>query len=145
MMWDALKRGVEVHSAAAMEAIGRGLARSPQLSQGGTLALVGDLGSGKTTLVRGIAQALGIDSITSPSFNYYFLYRQGRQPLLHLDAYRLARPQDFPSLMIDELLTPQTLFVVEWPDKLGQYLPAGAHTLSLSIAAPGVHQLKYLS
>lgn len=136
----ALKKGMLAHSAAAMEALGRGIARE-RLAQGGTLALRGDLGAGKTTLVRGIAQAVGVENITSPSFNYYFLYKASPLPLLHLDAYRLASPADYPSLMIDEQLTPNTLFVIEWPEKLGDFLPKNAVTLELRIVGEGVHQV----
>ena len=108
---------------------------------GGALGLRGDLGTGKTTLVRGVARAQGFSDITSPSFNYYFLYK-GKTPLLHLDAYRLNTPADYPSLMIDELLTPKTLFVIEWPERLGEFLPKDALLLDLSIIAEGVHLVK---
>lgn len=140
ILLDALKSGLTVHSPEAMEAVGRGVVRE-LFPIGGVLALYGDLGAGKTTLVRGMAQALGIENVTSPSFNYYFLYK-GKVPLLHLDAYRLNSPADYPSLMIDELFTPETLFVIEWPEKLGQFLPKTAIGLGLSVASEGVHEIK---
>lgn len=123
-----------------MERVGEIVARE-LFPCGGTLGLRGDLGAGKTTLVRGLARHLGFSDITSPSFNYYFLYK-GRIPLLHLDAYRLNGPADYPSLMIDELLTPQTLFVIEWPERLGERLPQNALTLELTILKEGLHQVK---
>ena len=141
MSWaEALKHGLVAHGAPAMEAIGRGVGEG-MLPQGGVVALYGSLGVGKTTLARGLAQQRGVAHINSPSFNYYFFY-PGARPLLHLDAYRLERAEDFPSLMIDELLTPGTLWVVEWPEKLGDYLPASALRLELSILSPGVHGVK---
>jgi len=126
-----------------MEALGRGIV-AEKFAQGGTLALRGDLGVGKTTLVRGMADALGVKSITSPSFNYYFIYNTGKTPLLHLDAYRLAMPADYTSLMIDEQLTPSTLFVIEWPEKLGDFLPKDAVTLELKIVGEGIHEVKLI-
>ncbi len=130
----ALRTGVTTFSEVGTEAVGRALGR--EMGGGQTLALYGDLGVGKTTLVRGIAEALGYKDITSPSFNYYFLYQApSRRSLLHLDAYRLAREQDYPSLMLEELLTPDSLFVVEWPERLGEYLPADA--LKLEIKSSG--------
>jgi tRNA threonylcarbamoyladenosine biosynthesis protein TsaE len=149
---EALKSGVTVHSAEAMEALGRGIVREI-FPNGGTIALQGDLGAGKTTLVRGMAAALGIDNVTSPSFNYYFLYPPPRKAtadfvslrpnlqLLHLDAYRLNSPGDYPSLMIDEFLTKETLFVIEWPEKLGRFLPKEAMRLELKIIGKGVHRV----
>lgn len=126
----ALQKGVKTTSAEGTTAVGRGLAR--EMAAGGVVALYGDLGAGKTTFVRGIAEALGYHDITSPSFNYYFLYQaQGRRTLVHLDAYRLKSPSDYPSLMVDELLTKEALFVVEWPEKLGDYLPASAYRIYL--------------
>lgn len=142
-MREALKTGVQAHSPAAMEALGRAVARS--FASGGTVALRGDLGAGKTTFVRGMAQAVGVQNITSPSFNYYFIYKNAAQPLLHLDAYRLNSPADYPSLMIDELLTAQTLFVVEWPERLGEFLPNNAATLELKILHPGTHEVKLIN
>jgi tRNA threonylcarbamoyladenosine biosynthesis protein TsaE len=126
----ALEAGVKTFSNEGTVAVGRALAR--ELPSGGTLALYGDLGAGKTTLVRGLAEAMGYHDITSPSFNYYFLYQaQGRRTLLHLDAYRLRSPEEYPSLMIGELLDPQAILVVEWPEKLGKFLPQGAFRLQI--------------
>lgn len=142
-MLAALTSGVRLHSSQAMEGLGRALV-AEKFSRGGVLGLVGDLGAGKTTLVRGMAAALGIDNITSPSFNYYLLYK-GKIPLLHLDAYRLNSPEEYPSLMIDELLTPETLFVIEWPEKMGGFLPQSAMLLEIKIVGEGVHEARIIS
>ena len=127
-----LKAGVCVHSAHAMQALGRGVVRELFGRSGGVLALQGDLGAGKTTLVRGIAEALGAGEITSPSFNYYLMYKEGKRPLIHVDAYRLKGPADWDGLMLNELLTPQTLLVVEWPERVREALPEGTRWLQLS-------------
>ncbi len=98
------------------------------------LALHGDLGAGKTTFVRGLARAWGVAGpVVSPTFNYVLLY-EGTRQLAHLDAYRLVRPGDFDSLLIDELLKTPWCLAVEWPEKLGSHLPAG--TWQVDFAAP---------
>ena len=96
-----------------------GLLQPPQL-----LILRGDLGTGKTTLVKGIAQALDAaeaDEVTSPTFTLIHEYdgvRHG-QPvkLFHLDVYRLEGERQLETLGLDELLTPNALVLVEWGEK----------------------------
>jgi len=102
--------------------VGRKLARllkPPQL-----LLLRGDLGTGKTTLVKGIAEALDAaeaDEVTSPTFTLVHEYdgTQGGKPvkLYHLDVYRLEEERQLDTLGLDELLTPDALVLVEWGDK----------------------------
>jgi tRNA threonylcarbamoyladenosine biosynthesis protein TsaE len=102
--------------------VGRKLAailKPPQL-----LLLRGDLGTGKTTLVKGIAQALDAadpDEVTSPTFTLLHEYdgTQNGKPvkLYHLDVYRLEGERQLETLGLDELLTPDALVLVEWGDK----------------------------
>ena len=88
------------------------------------IALWGDLGAGKTTLVRGIARGLGIDEreVTSPTFVIVHEHDGGRLPLFHIDMYRLA-PGDTPSTGWDEALSSGGVAAIEWPDRLEQWLP----------------------
>jgi tRNA threonylcarbamoyladenosine biosynthesis protein TsaE len=102
--------------------VGRKLAKllkPPQL-----LILRGDLGTGKTTLVKGIAQALDAaeaDEVTSPTFTLIHEYdgTQGGKAvkLFHLDVYRLEGERQLETLGLDELLTPDALVLVEWGEK----------------------------
>ena len=102
--------------------VGRKLAallKPPQL-----LLLRGDLGTGKTTLVKGIAQALDAaepDEVTSPTFTLLHEYdgtREGKQvKLFHLDVYRIEGERQLEALGLDELLTPDALVLVEWGEK----------------------------
>jgi tRNA threonylcarbamoyladenosine biosynthesis protein TsaE len=96
-----------------------GLLQPPQL-----LILRGDLGTGKTTLVKGIAQALDAaeaDEVTSPTFTLLHEYdgaREGRPvKLFHLDVYRLEGERQLETLGLDELLTANALVLVEWGEK----------------------------
>jgi tRNA threonylcarbamoyladenosine biosynthesis protein TsaE len=110
------------HSGADTIDVGRTLAKllkPPQL-----LILRGDLGTGKTTLVKGIAQALDAaeaDEVTSPTFTLIHEYdgTQGGKPvkLYHLDVYRLEGERQLETLGLDELLTPNALVLVEWGEK----------------------------
>jgi tRNA threonylcarbamoyladenosine biosynthesis protein TsaE len=88
------------------------------------LILRGDLGTGKTTLVKGIAQALDAaepDEVTSPTFTLLHEYdgTQNGRPvkLFHLDVYRLEGERQLETLGLDELLTPDALVLVEWGEK----------------------------
>jgi tRNA threonylcarbamoyladenosine biosynthesis protein TsaE len=110
------------HSGADTIEVGRKLARllkPPQL-----LLLRGELGTGKTTLVKGLAQALDAaepDEVTSPTFTLLHEYegtRDGKPvKLYHIDVYRLEGERQLDTLGLDELLTPDALVLVEWGDK----------------------------
>lgn len=110
------------HNGADTIEVGRKLAAlltPPQL-----LLLQGELGTGKTTLVKGIAQALDAadpDEVTSPTFTLIHEYKgeRGGKPvkLFHLDVYRLEGERQLEGLGLDELLTPDALVLVEWGEK----------------------------
>lgn len=113
---DRLREGLTTASAEETETIGAELAGA--LPDNAALALAGDLGSGKTTLVRGLARGLGIRAaVTSPTYNIYTLYRGSRQ-LLHMDAYRISGAHALDSLTIEEFLSPPFLIAVEWPENI---------------------------
>jgi tRNA threonylcarbamoyladenosine biosynthesis protein TsaE len=96
-----------------------GLLKPPQF-----LLLIGELGTGKTTLVKGIAEALdaaAADEVTSPTFTLLHEYEGQRDgeplKLYHIDVYRLESERQLETLGLDELLTPDALVFVEWGDK----------------------------
>lgn len=94
------------------------------LQPGDLVCLSGDLGSGKTTMVQGIARGWGsVDPVTSPTFVLVNVYRRmdGRQ-LNHLDAYRLQNASEGEDLDLDELLDGKSL-LVEWPEHIQEALP----------------------
>jgi len=110
------------HSDADTVEVGRklaGLLKPPQF-----LLLIGELGTGKTTLVKGIAEALDAaeaDEVTSPTFTLLHEYggqRDGEPvKLYHIDVYRLESERQLETLGLDELMTPDALVLVEWGDK----------------------------
>jgi len=107
-----------------------------QLSGGEILLLNGSLGAGKTMLVKGIAQALGVneEDVTSPSFTLVNPH-YGRLLLYHIDLYRLeqgasaAHAVDLDEILADE----EAVVIIEWADRMGRYpLPTGAWRISIS-------------
>ena len=128
---DRLRQGIETTAAAETIALGRQLAA--ELPPDCVLALHGDLGSGKTTLVSGLASGWGIAGpVTSPTYNLFTLHR-GQRLLAHLDAYRLNHGRDMDALMLEEFLVSPWCLAVEWPDKIEGWLPP--HTLHLDLTA----------
>ena len=99
---------------------------------GSTFCLTGDLGAGKTTLVRGIARALNIKSVVqSPTFNIMKIYFDGSKPLIHIDAYRLADVDT--DIGLDEYIGYETgITVIEWPDYIKKLIPEDASTISIT-------------
>ncbi|HET7713981.1 MAG TPA: tRNA (adenosine(37)-N6)-threonylcarbamoyltransferase complex ATPase subunit type 1 TsaE [Patescibacteria group bacterium] len=97
-----------------------GQALSKELSGGEIIELIGDLGSGKTTFVQGLAAGLGITKrVLSPTFILRRSY-VGRLNLEHFDFYRLNRPEDLAGLDLDDVLeAPKTVVVMEWPERVG--------------------------
>ena len=108
------------------------------------LALHGDLGVGKTTFVRGLARAWGIqEAVTSPTFNLYTIYKGDRQ-LIHLDAYRLGSGTDLDALMIEDFLQTPWCFAVEWPEHIPDALPQDAWHFYLTINEDQSHQIRLM-
>ena len=110
-------------------ALGAGIAGL--LAPGDLVLLRGDLGTGKTTLVRGAARALGVEEpVTSPTFTIAQRY-EGRPPLAHLDAYRLSGPDDEELGLALEAIGEDAVAFVEWPDAIVGALPPARLTVSL--------------
>ena len=95
-----------------------------QLEPNAVLALIGDLGTGKTTLTKYIAEGLGIkERIVSPTFTIVHEYRSGRLPLFHFDVYRLESAEDLFEIGAEEYFYAGGVSVVEWADQVAEILP----------------------
>jgi tRNA threonylcarbamoyladenosine biosynthesis protein TsaE len=113
------------HSVEQTEQIAAELAA--QLRGGTCVALLGDLGAGKTQFVRGMLKGLGGNprSVSSPTFVLLNVYETGRLKVYHLDAYRVAGAEDFEAIGFAELLDdPNAIVVVEWPGRIEALLPS---------------------
>ena len=110
------------HSAGETFDLGR--TRAQNLSGGAVLALVGDLGAGKTQFVKGLAAGLGCrGNVTSPTFVLLHEYAGGRWPLYHFDFYRLESERAAQEIGLDDYLKSDGIVVIEWADKFPLLLP----------------------
>ena len=101
-----------------------GLALAAKLTAGDVLALIGDLGTGKTALTRYIGEGLGVrQRISSPTFTIVKEYTDGRLPLYHFDVYRIADPEEMFNIGADEYFYGDGVCVVEWADLIEEILP----------------------
>ena len=107
----------DAETVALGERLGREIAR-------GVVLLIGNLGAGKTTLAKGIAQGLGAadaDEVSSPTFTLIHEYGGGR--VYHIDLYRLDEPREVESLGLEELYARDALILIEWGERFPQLLP----------------------
>ena len=119
-----------IHSEADMIAFGRNFAAN--LSAPAVIELIGDVGTGKTTFTRGLAEGLGItEPLSSPSFTISRFYEGKKYTLTHYDFYRL----DDPGLMADDLAEsisePNNITVVEWGESIADILPAEHYRITI--------------
>lgn len=112
---------VESASAAETEAVGARLAE--RLRPGDVVVLSGEVGAGKTTLIRGACRALGVSGpVTSPTFTIGQRYEGGRMPVSHLDLYRLQSLEGEDPALLDDYLGGDGVAFVEWPAAGGGHL-----------------------
>lgn len=132
----ALERRLETRTPEDTEALGARLGRTAPA--GGLLGLVGELGAGKTCLVRGLAAGLGADpgAVHSPSFTIVTAYEGGRLPLAHVDLYRLE-PDKLDELFFRDVLFGNGVAAVEWYDRLGEDASDEALVVELAHAPEG--------
>ncbi len=126
-------------SAEETRALGRRLGRA--LRPADVVALVGELGSGKTTLVQGVAEALEARGrVASPSFLIVHEYR-GRLPIYHVDLFRL-RPEDLESIGLEELFDEGGVVLVEWAERAERLLPPDSLWVFLEIVDPSTRRIR---
>ncbi len=122
-------------SPAATRRLGRLLGAA--LQEGDFVALTGDLGAGKTALVKAIAEGAGVpEAASSPTFALVNVYRGGRIALQHLDLYRLSGPAELFALGFDDLLAEPAATLCEWADKAQAALPEDRLDIALEHAGP---------
>jgi tRNA threonylcarbamoyladenosine biosynthesis protein TsaE len=120
----------------AQEGFGRRLA--PLLTGGWIVHLHGDLGTGKTTLVRGILRGLGhAGAVKSPTYTLIEPYEPGGRPVFHLDLYRVGDSEELEYLGLRDILDGEGLVLVEWPDRAGTALPAPDLEIRITYSGTG--------
>jgi tRNA threonylcarbamoyladenosine biosynthesis protein TsaE len=105
-----------------------------QLKPGNVVALVGDLGAGKTEFVKGLAAGLDATAaVTSPTFTLIHEYQGGRLPLYHMDFYRLSSEAELDEIGFDDYLNQSGICAVEWANRFPERIPNAAIWVTLSI------------
>lgn len=129
------------------ETLDLGISLALVLQGGETLALSGELGAGKTTLIRGLAQGLGVedmDSVKSPSYTLVLHY-PGQRPLLHLDAYFMESGEDLDLCGMHDALIRNEVVVVEWGDRVRQWLPKDTVFIQMTHVDPFSRRIRILT
>jgi len=116
------------------------------------LAMQGDLGSGKTTFVQGIAESLGIKKrVNSPTFvimHKFKIQNSKIEPnnllfLIHIDAYRISKPEEILELGWEEIINnPKNIVAIEWPEKIKKLLPTQTHFLKFKFVNENQREIK---
>lgn len=132
MSGSRMQMKVVINSAEEMLHFGKDVARSA--SSGMVLALIGDLGSGKTTFLKGFISALtGVDTaqVVSPTFNYLQVFEGPDYDIYHFDLYRVTSYEQFVRTGFTDYLVAENICCLEWADRLGPHLPKQALTVEL--------------
>ena len=119
-----MKETFQTQSPKETQAIGQNIGET--LKNGDVVALIGDLGAGKTCLTQGIARGVGIAShevVNSPSYTLINEYA-GNIPIYHIDLYRLEHHGEIVDLGLEEFLEESSICIIEWADRMAELLPA---------------------
>lgn len=138
-----------VYSKSPSETIRIGKAIGGRLQPGDVVALIGELGAGKTQFIKGLSQGAGVERsayVSSPSFTLIREYK-GKMPFYHIDLYRLEEEKDAEELGLDEFFHGEGITAIEWADRISSLLPgeflriqihdAGKQTRSIELVAKG--------
>lgn len=120
-----IKREIIIKSEEDTKSLGLELGKSAKAGQ--VIALIGDLGTGKTTLTKYIAEGMGVtETLSSPTFTIVKEYHSGKLPLYHFDVYRIADPEEFFNIGAEEYLDGDGVCVIEWADLVIEEIPEDA-------------------
>ena len=144
-----MSRTFEITTHCAAETIALGQRIGGSLKGGEMIALIGNLGTGKTHLIKGIAHGLGVeqdDLVTSPTFvlvNEYFTLG-GTMQVYHIDAYRLESAAEFEALGVEEYSRPDSVVLVEWADRVWEAVtPLNPLTIRLTHAGGDIRTITF--
>ena len=136
-------REITTHSAEETIALGRSLVE--MLAPPKIVLLRGDLGAGKTTLVKGIAaafEAAAEEDVTSPTFTLIHEYRGPRASLFHIDLYRIDTPRELDTLALDDLRSENSILLIEWGEKFPRFVRERDVEISLERAGENARRIR---
>ena len=136
-------REITTHSAEETIAFGRSLVE--RLAPPKIVLLRGDLGAGKTTLVKGIAaafEAAAEEDVTSPTFTLIHEYRGPRANLFHIDLYRIDTPRELDTLALDDLRSENSILLIEWGEKFPRFVRERDVEISLERAGENARRIR---
>jgi len=114
----------EFHAAGEAEMMALGATLAGELAGGQVITLSGELGAGKTTLVRGMLRGLGFEGrVKSPSYGLVESYEVSGLDIHHLDLYRLGEPEELDFIGVENLIGPDSVLLIEWPERGRGRLP----------------------
>ena len=129
-----------IDSPSAMVEFGKSLA--PCLTPGDVLALIGNLGSGKTHLTQGIVQYFDYpDTVTSPTFG--LIHEYTGTPIIHADLYRMKQAEELLAIGWEDYLEHDAILVIEWAERFPQLMPDGTHWIKIDYSKPSGRDLSY--
>lgn len=140
----AHSRGFVLNSRCETELIGAAIGQV--LCEGDVIALIGDLGAGKTALVHGIVSGLGVPPtvVTSPTFMLMHQYH-GRLPLTHMDLYRLRSPEEAEAIGLAEVFAEDGVTAIEWADRFPSLLPSDRLEVRLSHRTVTTRSIQFMA
>lgn len=130
------------HSAEETVAFGRKLAA--KLTPPKVVVLRGDLGAGKTTMVKGIAEgfaAAAQDDVTSPTFTLIHEYRGPKVNVYHIDLYRIDTQRELDTLALDDLMEPNSILLIEWGEKFKRFRKERDVEIAIEHAGPHARRI----
>lgn len=126
-----IKEGVfEVNSAEETFKLGEEFAKASK--PGTVIALIGDLGVGKTVFTKGVARGLGItDNVISPTFTILESYYDGKMPLHHFDVYRIGDAEEMEEVGFDDCVYSEGITIIEWAGIIEEIIPKGTYVVNI--------------
>jgi len=132
---------IEFFSKSFDETVSLGKKIGKVLVRGDIVALKGHLGAGKTSITKGIAKAIGVkEEVTSPTYTIVSEYF-GLMPLYHMDMYRIGGVDEFEMLGVEDLLFGNGISLIEWSERIEEYLPDDIKTISIFIQDDGSRKI----
>ena len=136
---------ISIHCATAEETMAFAREFSSRLRPNDVLCFFGDLGSGKTTFIKGLvegASGYSADAVGSPTFTYLNIYTGPRQVVFHFDLYRLRDVDEFLSMGFDEYMNAGGICCIEWSERIAELLPAHYIRVLMSLSDEGGRKIE---